>query len=153
LFDHVAVKAKNIHRVLGELAPQTAAEDYIHQLNEAAESGQGWPSLDWVLLGMGSDGHTASLFPGRVHSDEEVLPAIAVTADYEGRPSNRVTLTPMVFNSARKILFLVSGENKAQILKTVLDGPRDPLLRPVQRILPEQGRVTWMVDQAAAQLL
>jgi 6-phosphogluconolactonase len=88
-----------------------------------------------------------------VNPAESTIPAIAVTADYEGRPANRVTLTPLVFNTARHVLFLVTGENKAHALSEVLHGASDPLRLPAQRIRPVNGEITWLIDQAAASLL
>jgi 6-phosphogluconolactonase len=153
LLSKVPVPKQNIHRIKGELEPETAAQDYIYQLKQNVTGDLKWPILDYVLLGMGADGHTASLFPGQVNPAETTTPAIAVTADYMGRPANRVTLTPLVFNSARHILFLVSGENKAKALSEVLDGFYNPLNVPAQRIRPVNGDVTWIIDRAAAALL
>ena len=153
LLARVPVLTQNIHRVKGELEPKAAAQDYINQLRQNATGALSWPVLDCVLLGMGADGHTASLFPGQVNSAETTSPAIAVTADYAGRPANRVTLTPLVFNSARHIIFLVSGENKAKAVSEVLFGPSDPLHLPAQRIRPVNGDVTWILDQPAAAMV
>ena len=153
LLSKVPISQLNIHRVLGELEPKTAAQDYVIQLKQNATGALAWPVLDCVLLGMGADGHTASLFPGQVNPAESTSPVIAVTADYMGRPANRVTLTPLVFNSARHVLFLVSGENKARALSEVLYGAPDPLHFPAQRIRPVNGDVAWIIDKAAASLL
>ncbi len=153
LLSKVPVAQQNIHRVLGELEPKTAAQDYVIQLKQNSTGALAWPVLDCVLLGMGADGHTASLFPGQVNPAESTAPAIAVTADYMGRPANRVTLTPLVFNTARHVLFLVTGENKAHALSEVLHGASDPLRLPAQRIRPVNGEITWLIDQAAASLL
>jgi 6-phosphogluconolactonase len=153
LLSKVPVSQQNIHRVLGELEPKTAAQDYVIQLKQNGTGALAWPVLECVLLGMGADGHTASLFPGQVNPAETTAPAIAVTADYMGRPANRVTLTPLVINSARHVLFMVTGENKAHALSEVLQGAEDPLHFPAQRIRPVNGDVTWLVDQAAAGLL
>ena len=153
LLSKVPVSQQNIHRVLGELEPRAAAQDYVLQLKQNATGALAWPVFDCVLLGMGADGHTASLFPGQVNPAESTSPAIAVTADYMGRPANRVTLTPLVLNSARHVLFLVTGENKAHTLQEVLYGVNDSLHFPAQRVRPVNGDVTWLVDQAAASLL
>jgi 6-phosphogluconolactonase len=100
---------------------------------------------------MGADGHTASLFPG---SPADVTsPTLAVTADYQGRPAQRVTLTPPVFNSARMVLFLVTGEDKAETLSRVLSDVSMPEQYPAQRIHPTDGQLIWLVDEAAAQYL
>jgi 6-phosphogluconolactonase len=147
---HVPVRPENIHRMLGELTPADAVADYVNVLAKHGEGRQPWPTLDWVLLGMGADGHTASLFPGQINLAEETSPVIAVTANYEGRPANRVTLTPLVFNTSRNVVFLVTGENKAPVLSSVLNGPHNPLTFPAQRIQSTNGTITWLVDAPAA---
>jgi 6-phosphogluconolactonase len=97
---------------------------------------------------MGEDGHTASLFPGSpINVPESVVP---VTAHYQDRPANRVSLTPRVLNSARLIVFMVAGETKAGTLAQVLGGRYNPEQYPAQRIQPEDGRLIWLVDEAAA---
>ncbi|MCA9873092.1 MAG: 6-phosphogluconolactonase [Anaerolineales bacterium] len=153
LLDHVPIPPDHIHRAKGELDPETAVTDYTRQLEQAASPGRRWPRLDLVLLGLGSDGHTASLFPGPIPPAEANRPVIAVTAHYDGRPAQRLTLTPLVFNDARHLLFLVTGEKKAQAVTAVLYGPPAPQQWPAQRIQPQDGQVTWMLDGAAAQLL
>jgi len=142
------VNAINIHRIKSELKPAEAAIDYADTLKVFSEPPLEWPRFDLVLLGMGDDGHTASLFPG---SPVEVnSPTLAVTANYQDRPANRVTLTQNVFNNARNIFFLVVGASKAGTLKKVLDGTHIPAELPAQRIDPKDGKVIWLVDQAAA---
>lgn len=78
------------------------------------------------------------------------VPAIAVTAHYQGRPADRVTLTPQVFNSARAVVFLVAGASKAAAVAATLEGPHEPQRWPAQRICPDAGKVLWLIDQAAA---
>ncbi|GAB4503743.1 MAG: 6-phosphogluconolactonase [Anaerolineales bacterium] len=150
LFDHVPAPETNIHRVRGELDPPQAAADYAHTLRRFADPGLPWPRFDLVLLGLGADGHTASLFPGSPPDPGPDTATLAVTATYAGRPAHRVTLTPRVFNDAHHVLFLVSRAEKAAALATTLDGPRDPLRRPAQRIHPSHGQVTYLVDRSAA---
>lgn len=153
LLNQAAIPAANIHRVKGELESIAAVADYKEQLRPFAGQGRRWPRFDLVLLGMGSDGHTASLFPGPIPPAEVQEPVLAVTAEYEARPAHRLTLTPLVFNDARHVIFLITGENKAQALAAVLHGPYNPAQWPVQRLQPSQGSVSWLVDQAAASLL
>jgi 6-phosphogluconolactonase len=153
LFDQVPLPPENLHRVQGELEPAHAAQHYVSELQRFAEGDLSWPRFDCVLLGMGSDGHTASLFPNRSNPAEQTSPAIAVTASYQGRPAQRVTLTPLAFNSARYVLFLVSGAEKADAVAAVLSGSYDPLRWPAQRIHPTDGTVIWIVDEAAARSL
>ncbi len=151
LLSHVPTPAENIHRVESDLEPAEAAKDYALVLKQFASPPLDWTRFDLVLLGMGADGHTASLFPG---SEVNVsTPTLAVTAQYQNRPANRVTLTPLVLNSARRIIFLVSGESKAQTLANVLYGGYDPEQFPAQRIHPTDGELIWMADQSAASKL
>jgi 6-phosphogluconolactonase len=151
LLDHVDIPADNIHRIQSTLEPASAAIDYARTLKVFSTPPLEWPRLDLVLLGMGEDGHTASLFPG---SPVEVTsPTIAITANYQDRPARRVSLTPLVFNSARQVVFLVSGGSKSETLASVLKGEYLPELYPAQRIRPTDGEVTWLVDETAASKL
>lgn len=152
LLDHIPVQEERIHRIIGELEPADAASNYIRTLSENGDNDNPWPRLDITLLGMGADGHTASLFPGSINPGEKIFPAIAVTANYMGRPASRVTLTPLVFNTSRNIIFLVTGQDKAQVLSTALDGPHNPVNFPVQRIQPADGKVIWFIDSMAAKI-
>lgn len=148
-FDKIG--ATNIHRILSELEPAEAANKYANTLRDFSEPPLDWPRFDLVLLGMGDDGHTASLFPG---SPVDVpTPTLAVKAYYQDRPTNRVTLTQNVFNSARNIFFLVTGAGKAETLCRVLSDVETPEELPAQRINPSDGKVIWFVDEAAASLL
>ena len=150
--DKFPIPEKNIHRVNSDADPAEASKEYADTLRDFLDPPFEWPRFDLIFLGMGDDGHTASLFPG---SQVDVsAPTQAVTAQYQGRPANRVTLTPRVLNSARQIVFLVSGENKAEILARVLDEENyQPELYPVQRVRPLEGRIVWMIDQTAASKL
>jgi 6-phosphogluconolactonase len=105
-------------------------------------------SLDLVLLGLGEDGHTASLFPGQAAVHETARWVLAAPAP-DGTMW-RVTMTPPVLNAARNVTFVVSGANKALRLQQVLQGPFAPDILPAQSIRPAQGRLTWMIDEAAA---
>lgn len=150
LLSHVPVPEKQIHPIPYEEDPVTAAEGYAHTLEQVAEAGAAWPRFDLVLLGLGSDGHTASLFPGSTFPVPAEQPTQAVLAKYGDRPAARVTLTPPVFNSARYLLFLVTGEEKAEALARVLEGDYAPVQWPAQRIQPEDGKLIWLADTAAA---
>ena len=151
LLSHVPIPKPNVHRIQGELGPAEASKDYTLTLKQFADSSLGWPRFDLVYLGMGEDGHTASLFPGLPVDVEQ--PTLPVTAHYQDRPANRVTLTPLVFNSAHVIAFMATGEKKAETLAQVLTGGYNPALYPAQRIHPKDGRLIWFVDEAAARKL
>lgn len=146
----VPIKTENVYRIQGELASQEAVEGYTNQLQRLAGSSGTWPRFDLVLLGMGSDGHIASIFPDSIIEEDDRLPVLATIGNYEGRPGRRVTLTPVIFNMARQILFLVAGESKAHAVKEVFSEGSDPKDWPALRIKPMEGRVVWMLDEAAA---
>ena len=151
LLSHVLIPNSNIHRIQGEFGPAEASKDYSLTLKGFATPPLEWPRFDLVYLGMGEDGHTASLFPGSpVDVIERTMP---VTVHYQDRPANRVTLTPIVFNEARMIVFMATGEKKALTLAEVLSERYNPALYPAQRIDPESGRLIWLVDESAASKL
>lgn len=149
LLDHVALNPDHIHRVCGELDPETAAQDYADELHSFSESR--WPRLDLILLGLGVDGHTASLFPNSPALLERESPTATATVLYQDRPAHRVTLTLPAINRARNILFLVVGPDKAEIVQAVLQGPKG--VYPAQLIQPHPGQLVWMIDASAARLL
>jgi len=140
------IPAENVHRVRGELAPRAAARAYDRELRRFFCGPR--PRFDLVLLGLGSDGHTASLFPGSGALEETEQLAVATTAFYDNRPSERVTLTLPALNAARQVLFLVSGLEKAEIVQAVLADVEARL--PARRIRPVAGQLTWLLDAAAA---
>lgn len=150
LLNEVPVPSENIHRARGELGMETAVVDYTDQLQILA-NGSGPPVFDVILLGMGSDGHTASLFPGSPVPESDWV--VGVTREYNGRPAERLTITPTVINQARHVIFLVAGRSKAETLQKVLYGPHQPETLPAQRIQPVNGTLTWLTDTAAAQQL
>ena len=153
LLSHVPIPEANIHRIKGEQGPVQASKEYSFVLKEFASPLLEWPRFDLVYLGMGEDGHTASLFPGSLAEVSE--PVVPVTAHYQDRPAKRVTLTPIVFNAAGRIVFMVTGEKKAMTLAEVLSDThrRNPVQYPAQRIHPKDGRLIWLVDKAAASRL
>jgi len=150
LFAFAPVPAENIHRVSTEEPDAAvAAEKYERELCAffELEAGQ-LPRFDCILLGMGPDGHTASLFPGTdaLHETQRRVVANWV----EKLKTQRITLTAPVLNNAALIIFLVSGHEKAEVLKKVLEGGYRPEFLPAQLIRPVHGRLLWLVDQAAA---
>ena len=135
----------NVHRMHGEDDPQRAAADYAALLVQKLGNP---PRFDLVMLGMGTDGHTASLFPGadpRQDEDRLVRPAYV-----EKLQSYRITITPVVINFARHVIVATEGVTKAPALYAVLKGPYDPTVHPIQIIALAAGRLTWYVDRAAA---
>ncbi len=146
------LEASQIHRIRGEADPDVAASEYENELVEFFSLDQGeFPRFDLVLLGMGDNVHIASLFPGIATIHEAQRLAVAVEVDAPQR--RRITLTPPVLNNAARVMFIVSGKNKAQAVKLALQGPRDPDKYPAQIIAANQGEVMWLLDRPAASLL
>ncbi len=143
------ISTAQVHRVPSELPnAQTAADHYEAVLREQFEvSEPDVPRFDLILLGMGPDGHTASLFPGTraVHETSRLVAAPWV----ETLQASRITFTPVLLNHARQVTFLISGRAKAETLHAVLEGPFQPDALPVQVIGPRDGTLTWFADQEA----
>jgi 6-phosphogluconolactonase len=145
LLKHIAVPEANIHRISGELNPFQAATNYQTHLESFFD---GSPGFDLTLLGMGDDGHTASLFPGTDAICEKNHWVIAHRI--MKLKAWRISMTPVILNKSKLTLFMVAGENKASTLQNVLEGNYQPEIYPAQIIQPETGSLTWMVDQKAA---
>lgn len=144
-FDAVALPSSQVHRMRGEIEPQRAALEYALLLRSTLGE---TPHLDLVMLGLGADAHTASLFPDLDPMTDDDALVRAVYA--ESAKMWRITLTPTVINGAREVVFAVAGAQKARALKAVREGPRDPTRYPAQIIRPQGGRLVWLVDAEAA---
>ena len=151
LLEPLAIPAAHIHRIHAERddlkAAASAYEDEIARVFDVPTGGPP-PAFDLVLLGMGADGHTASLFPGA-----EILGEArhwVVSYDARAGAAPRVTMTPRIFNAARSVLFMVAGTEKAEALAHVLEDASDPQRWPAQMIQPTSGDLLWFVDAAAA---
>lgn len=154
LLDHISLPEENIHRIQGELGAAAAATAYEADLRrEFLDLQEGLPVFDLVMLGLGDDGHTASLFPGVNALDETERWAVAVDHSLPPPPLvPRVTVTLPVINAARRVLFLVAGGQKSEILYRVLMAAEMPRL-PAQRVQPGSQQLEWLVDQPAASKL
>jgi 6-phosphogluconolactonase len=152
MLDRVPLRRGQIHRIEGELEPGEAASRYESELRSSFRlEGAGYPRFDLVALGLGGDGHTASLFP---HTEAiREMSRLVVANHVPQKDAWRITLTWPVINHARSVFFLVAGEDKAAILKEILTGPRDPERLPIQLIWPSSGILTLILDKAAAALL
>jgi 6-phosphogluconolactonase len=147
LLDHVPIPESNIHRMHGEDDPDTAAKNYSAELVQQFGSENTRFSL--VLLGMGDDGHTASLFPGSAALGDNIN-LVAATHVKKLR-SNRLTLTLRAINQAAQVIFLVSGKSKATTLKRVLeDKSSGANSLPAKLVCPTHGELLWLVDEEAA---
>jgi 6-phosphogluconolactonase len=154
LLARVPIPAESIHRIRGEDEPAAAAAAYERDLRATFATPDGSPRLspgsrfDLVMLGLGEDGHTASLFPGTPALHESARWVVPVHP--AALPTARVTLTPAVINAASEIVFLVSGRARATTLRRVREEPREPAVLPAQIIAPRAGRLRWLVDADAA---
>ena len=144
LLSKVPIPGDNVYRMHGELDPNEAAKQYGQTLKEKFGDG----GLDLILLGMGDDGHTASLFPATKALDETKHRCVANYVDK--LKTWRITLTAPFINRSKQVIVLVTGAGKADRLAEVLEGPRDPKRLPIQLINPANGRLVWLVDAAAA---
>lgn len=152
LLSHLNLKAAQIHRIRGENEPGQAARDYEEEIRRALNlSREELPRFDLTLLGLGTNCHICSIFPGSAIIHEEHR--IAAAAQVEDKYRNRITLTPPVINNSARVMFLVSGEEKAHAVKTVLEGEDNPEMVPAHLVNPDDGGVIWMLDRAAASQL
>ena len=150
LLSKISIPGENIHRIKGEENPDKAARDYEKEVRNFFGL-SGLPMFDLVILGMGEDGHTASLFPGWNLLKERIRLAAPV---YLERPNrNRITLTLPVLNNSTQILFLVAGHSKADVVYEILGHGRKKERYPAGLISPVHGSITWLIDQEAAEKL
>ena len=142
-------KERNIHRIRGEAGAVPAAREYDHDLKSFFKDAV-WPVFDLIILGVGADGHTASLFPGAGALGEHAQWAVPVHV--QTRKPDRVTLSLNVLKHGRHVLFLASGPEKATILHEILEDG-NPRALPAGLVTPADGLVTWILDREAARLL
>jgi len=149
LISKIQIPHDNVHRMAGEKTPQIAALEYEAELKDFFELADGaLPRFDLILLGLGEDGHTASLFPGSAAlNDGEHL---VVAAYVERLKAYRLTLTVPVLNAGKEVVFLVAGASKAAIMKELLGGEASAINYPAARVQLREGRLTWMITADAA---
>lgn len=146
LLSHIDIPYGNVHRMVGEISPEEAARRYERELEVAF--GQREVRFDLVLLGLGEDAHTASLFPRTKSVDDEQ--SLVCSVYVPQLESWRISLTLRTINNARRVLFLVAGGKKASILERVLNAKQATKELPATLIMPKEGTLLWMVDQDAA---
>jgi 6-phosphogluconolactonase len=152
LLRHVAIPARNIHPILtSESSPEASAKRYEEDLVSWFKiAGARLPRFDLIVLGIGEDGHTASLFPGTRSLNETRRLAVAVSP-LDRTKRERITITFPVINNAENVMFLATGKNKAKIVKDVIDGKNNSL--PAVMVKPENGRLLFLLDESAGLLL
>jgi 6-phosphogluconolactonase len=148
LFAHIKLPSSNIHRIKGENDPQTEAKRYAAEMDKYLNKRNKIPVFDLILLGMGDDGHTASIFPGQLDIFKETKSCVASRHPLSGQ--NRITLTGKVLNNANRIFFLVTGENKARRISGIMNNDEEAKQYPAYHIEPENGSLIWFLDEPAA---
>lgn len=148
LLRFLPVPIENIHRMKGEINPQEAADEYQSMLRNTMGA---TPAFDLIYLGLGDDGHTASIFPGEEYSTEDHVWVESVFV--EKLHTYRLTLTYQVINKARQVVFLVMGEKKSEVVSKILDDQITDRRYPAELISPERGELIWLLDQNAARLI
>ncbi len=148
LLSKISIPVVQVHRMPADMPDRnTASQEYENEMRRVFGT-DGIPNFDLIQLGMGPEGHTASLFPHQpaLHEQQRLVVPVSVPKP----PPDRLTFTPPLLNAARNVLFLVAGSDKADALHAVLEGPYNPDEYPAQIVRPPDGEVTWMVDTAAA---
>ncbi|MGR5132096.1 6-phosphogluconolactonase [Vibrio alfacsensis] len=147
LFSQVSIPAENIHRIRGEDEPKVEAERFAKEMAEVIPTENGTPVFDWILLGVGADGHTASLFPDQTNYDDENL---SVLASHPESGQIRVSKTARVLEAAKRISYLVLGAGKADIIEEINRSPARDLPYPAAKIQAKMGLTEWYLDLDAA---
>ena len=147
LLKHISIPEENIHRVKGEGDPAKEAERYSSELKQSLPLTNGMPQFDLVILGMGSDGHTASIFPHQM----ELWNSKNLTdvAEHPETGQKRITLTGQVINNAKEVAFLVTGADKKEKVSTILSGTGESNQYPAALVAPESGQLVWFLDEEA----
>ncbi|MFT6927064.1 MAG: 6-phosphogluconolactonase [Psychromonas sp.] len=150
LFDHITIPEENIHRIKGENDPQQEALRYAQEIKAHVKSVNGIPQFDWILLGMGDDGHTASLFPGQTNYQDSNLTLVA-TQPQSGQL--RVSKTAVLIENSQRITYLVLGEGKADIIRKINAETAGSERYPAGKIKAKSGLTQWYLDSGSAKLL
>lgn len=147
LLEHIKIPQENIHRILGELVPEQAAEIYAKELTNISP-GNSIPTFDLVILGLGDDGHTASIFPHQIELwDSDKL---CVVATHPDSGQQRISLSGKSINGARSLAFLVTGDKKAEKVMEILDKKEVSANYPASHVFNENNNIYWFLDKPAA---
>jgi 6-phosphogluconolactonase len=151
LLQNVPIPDVNIFRIRGEDDPAAEARQYSELVSSMVPEYRGIPQFDLMLLGLGSDGHTASIFPDR--PDMFTSGQLFEVAARPDKKQKRITATARLINNSSKIYYIVTGKEKASVVSQVLEGKSGSELYPAARIMPGSGHLVWMLDTGAASLL
>lgn len=148
LFDKIDIPGTNIHRIIGENDPVAESDRYANEIKDFVKSKNGFPSFDLIILGMGLDGHIASIFPDQqalLHSEK-----ICEVSVHPVTSQKRITLTGKVLNNAALLAFLVTGKSKAWLVSEILNKAEEADYYPAAHITPENGKLEWLLDEEAS---
>jgi 6-phosphogluconolactonase len=151
LLGKIKIPEGNIHRIRGEDDPEKEAQRYSEEIKNFTTKRNGIPFFDIIFLGLGEDGHTASVFPGNeklFRSD-----SICVATIHPATGNKRITFTGRVINNARQIIFVVTGRNKAEIVRKIIDRKDIEKHFPASYVIPVDGSIVWYLDEPAGSLL
>jgi 6-phosphogluconolactonase len=148
LLSKIEMNESQVHRIKGELAPDDAAKDYIREIQSHLNERANWPVFDLIILGMGDDGHTASIFPHEMellHSSN-----LCEVATHPESGQKRVSLTGQVINNANRVYLLISGKSKAKRISEIMNNKKMASRLPTSYIEPKQGKIIFFLDEDAA---
>ncbi|NMC39083.1 MAG: 6-phosphogluconolactonase [Bacteroidales bacterium] len=151
LLDKIKIPDRNVHRIKGENDPANEALRYAAVMKGVAETEEGYTFPDIVLLGVGEDGHVASIFPGNENLFNTDVPCHVTRHPETGQ--NRITISGKVINNARNIFFMVTGESKAEIIRSIFEDETNSKPVPASFVRPAEGTAVWYIDREAASLL
>jgi 6-phosphogluconolactonase len=151
LLSVIPVDEKNIHRIKGEAEPAKEANRYSSEITQTLNTREGWPVFDLIILGLGEDGHTASIFQENLDLfDSKNICEVAI---HPKTGQKRITLTGKVLNNSNRVFFLVTGKNKAQPISEIMNDDEHAKELPAYFVQPENGEMIWFIDQDAAELI
>ncbi len=151
LLDKIMIPPANIHRIQGEADPYTEISRYSDEISHYTARRDGMPRFNLIMLGLGEDGHTASIFPGRIDLfNSENICEVTV---YPGSGQKRITITGRVINNADAVAFLVTGGKKAEIVKNIIKNNPAAINFPAYYVVPVHGSLTWYIDEDGGSLL
>jgi 6-phosphogluconolactonase len=151
LIRRINIPVENIHRIHGEAEPKSETARYAAELeNNLPHDNQNSPIFDWIHLGLGTDGHTASLFPGMPEAGAE---EICILSRHPQSRQKRISITMPVINHARRVSFLVTGKSKAPLVSSILSSHPDSKSWPAAQVAPECGLLEWYLDRDAASMI
>jgi 6-phosphogluconolactonase len=151
LLKPVELDPENIHRIKGERNPEEEIESYAEELRDNVDLAHGFPRFDWIFLGIGEDGHTASIFPHKM--DLLYSSKFCDIAEHPETGQKRITLTGKVLINAKRVTFIVSGENKKKVIADIISGNQESKKYPASYIKPVGGKLSWYLDVAASSML